>query len=131
MTTRLMRRLKQTFIGELAALVGPYVLARWKLLFGSTLAVITATGADLLRPWPLKFVFDYLLKDVNFLPAGLAPESGDPRTWMLVAVCALILVVWILSSVAAYFGSYLSDRLAEEAEVVVRGHVRIERAVLW
>ena len=120
MTTRLMRRLKQTFIGELAALVGPYVLARWKLLFGSTLAVITATGADLLRPWPLKFVFDYLLKDVNFLPAGLAPESGDPRTWMLVAVCALILVVWILSSVAAYFGSYLSDRLAEEVAFDLR-----------
>jgi len=36
------------------------------------------------------------------------------RTWLLLAICALVFVIWILSSVAAYFGSYLSDRLAEE-----------------
>jgi subfamily B ATP-binding cassette protein MsbA len=39
---------------------------------------------------------------------------------MLLTVCALIFVVWMLSSVAAYFGSYLSDRLAEEVVYELR-----------
>jgi ABC-type multidrug transport system fused ATPase/permease subunit len=128
MTTRLMRRFKHTLLGELTTLVGPYVLARWKLLSGATLAVLAATGADLLRPWPLKFVFDYLLHDINFLPAAIPVPGGDERTWMLVAVCGLILVVWILSSLAAYFGTYLSDRLAEEVvyelRVTLFGHLQ-------
>ncbi len=128
MTTRLRRRLKQTLLGELGTLVGPYVLARWKLLAGATLSVFAATGADLLRPWPLKFVFDYLLHDISFLPAAVPVPAGDMRTWMLVAICALVLVIWILSSVAAYFGSYLSDRLAEEIvfelRVALFGHLQ-------
>jgi subfamily B ATP-binding cassette protein MsbA len=121
--------LRRSMVGQLAALVGPYVLARWKLLLGSTLAVFTATVADILRPWPLKFVFDFLLKDVSFLPAGVPiPGGGDPRTLMLIVVCGLILLIWLLSSIAAYFGSYLTDRLAEEVvydlRVAVFGHLQ-------
>jgi ABC-type multidrug transport system fused ATPase/permease subunit len=120
MTTRLMGRFKHTLLGELSGLVGPYVLVRWRLLVGSTLAVAAATAADILRPWPLKFVFDYLLKDINFLPASVPLPAGDPRTWLLVGICALIFIIWILSSVAAYFGSFLSDRLAEEVVYELR-----------
>ncbi len=121
MIQSLKRRLKHTLLGELTGLVGPYVVARWRLLVGATAAVLAATGADLLRPWPLKFVFDYLLHDINFLPNSLsAPAGADSRTWMLLAICGLVLVVWMLSSVAAYFGSFLSDRLAEEVVFELR-----------
>ena len=128
MTTEKTSRFRQTLVGELVTLVGPYVLARWRLCTGAGLAVFAATFADLLRPWPLKFVFDYLLKDVSFLPESLLLPAGDQRTWLLVAVCGLILCVWALSSVAAYFGTYLSDRLAEEVvfelRVALFGHLQ-------
>ena len=109
-----MRPFRHTLLGEIFSLAGPYILKRWRLLAGSTMAVAAATLADILRPWPLKFVFDYLLKDISLLPANMPLPPGDPRDWVLVGICALIFITWILSSVAAYFGSYLSDRLSEE-----------------
>jgi ABC-type multidrug transport system fused ATPase/permease subunit len=119
MKKRLIRAFNQTLMGEMTALVGPYVLARWRLLAGSAFAVGAATAADVLRPWPLKFVFDYLLEGVNFLPPSV-PVIVDPQTTALLGICVLIFVVWMLSSVAAYFGSYLSDRLAEEVVFELR-----------
>ena len=119
MKKRLIRAFNQTLMGEMTALVGPYVLARWRLLAGSAFAVGAATAADVLRPWPLKFVFDYLLEGVNFLPPSV-PVIVDPQTTALLGICVLIFVVWMLSSIAAYFGSYLSDRLAEEVVFELR-----------
>ncbi|PYR34450.1 MAG: ABC transporter ATP-binding protein [Acidobacteria bacterium] len=117
----------RTMLGEVVELVGPSVLARWKLCAGAALAVLAATVADLLRPWPLKFVFDYLLKDVSLLPGGIVLPL-DARTWLLAFVCGLILFTWLLSSLAAYFGDFLSNRLAEELVFELRvglfGHVQ-------
>jgi ABC-type multidrug transport system fused ATPase/permease subunit len=120
MRARLTAYFERTLLGELASLVGPYVVARWRLLAGTALALVSATFADLLRPWPLKLVFDYLLEDQRVLPAGLALPPGDSRTWLLVGICALVLLVWLLSSLTAYFGTYLSDRLAEEVVFELR-----------
>jgi ATP-binding cassette subfamily B protein len=122
----------RTLLGEVADLVGPYLLARWTMCVGAALAVLAGTAADLLRPWPLKLVFDYLLKDISPWGRDFAPPVGDARTWLLAVVCGLILSMWLLSSVAAYFGDFLSNRLAEEVvfELRVALFGRIQRLSL-
>ncbi len=129
MTLRALANLRhRTLLGEVADLVGPYVAARWTICAGAALAVLAGTAADLLRPWPLKLVFDYLLKDITLWRGGFVPPVGSSRTWMLAIVCGLILCVWLLASLAAYFGDFLSNRLAEEVvfelRVAIFGHIQ-------
>jgi ATP-binding cassette subfamily B protein len=121
MMSKLLTRLRHgTLLGEVIDLVGPYVAARWRLCAGAAAAVLAATAADLLKPWPLKLVFDYVLKDITLWGGTFQPPIGDSRTWMLALVCGLILCMWMLGSVAAYCGDFLSNRLAEEVVFEVR-----------
>jgi ATP-binding cassette, subfamily B, bacterial len=118
----------RTLLGEVVDLVGPYVAARWRICLGATGAVLAGTAADLLKPWPLKLVFDYVLKDVTLWGRGFEPPVGDSRTWMLAIVCGVILGAWLLASLAAFFGDFLSSRLAEEVvfelRVAIFGHIQ-------
>jgi ATP-binding cassette subfamily B protein len=110
----------RTLLGDVADLVGPYVLARWKICAGAVVAVLAGTAADLLKPWPLKLVFDYVLKDVTPWHPGVESAVGDSRAWMLAIVCGLILGAGFLASLAAFFGDFLSNRLAEEVVFELR-----------
>jgi ATP-binding cassette subfamily B protein len=115
----MMTLLNRTLFGEVADLVGRYVAARWRICVGAAVAVLAGTAADLLKPWPLKFVFDYVLKDIPLWPAAVN-LPGNSRTWMLALVCGLILCAWLLASLSAYFGDFLSNRLAEEVVFELR-----------
>jgi ATP-binding cassette subfamily B protein len=118
----------RTLLGEVAELVGPYVAARWQIFAGATMALLAGTAVDLLKPWPLKLVFDYVLKDRMLWEGTFHPPFGDARTWMLALVCGLILCMWLLASLAAYCGDFLSNRLAEEVvfdlRVAIFGHIQ-------
>ena len=121
MIARMLANLRhRTLLGEVADLVGPYVIARWQICVGATAAVLAGTAADLLKPWPLKLVFDYVLKDATPWRGTFEPPVGDSRTWMLALVCGLILGAWLLASLAAFFGDFLSNRLAEEVVFELR-----------
>jgi ABC-type multidrug transport system fused ATPase/permease subunit len=121
MMARMLANLRhRTLLGAVADLVGPHVIARWKICVGATAAVLAGTAADLLKPWPLKLVFDYVLKDVTPWRGGFEPPVGDSRTWMLALACGLILGAWLLASLAAFFGDFLSNRLAEEVVFELR-----------
>jgi ABC-type multidrug transport system fused ATPase/permease subunit len=129
MKSRFITRLRHgTLLGEVADLVGPYVAARWPICAGAAIAVLAGTVADLLKPWPLKLVFDYVLKDRTLWGSGVQLPLGDERTWMVAIVCGLILCAWGLASLAAYFGDFLSNRLAEEVvfelRVAIFGHIQ-------
>jgi ABC-type multidrug transport system fused ATPase/permease subunit len=108
--------------------LAPYLRARWTMLAGAAMALVSVTAVELLKPWPLKFVFDYLLQDRTFLPAWATPAFVDQRTWLLVFVCGLIVSVWLLSSVSAYLKEYLLSRLGEEVAFELRvrvfGHIQ-------
>jgi ATP-binding cassette subfamily B protein len=108
--------------------LGPYLVARRLMLVGAVASLLCVTVVEVLKPWPLKFVFDYLLRDRTFLPAWLVPGVGAPQTWLLVFICAFILVIWFLSSLAAYLKEYLLSRLGEEVAFELRvtlfGHLQ-------
>jgi ABC-type multidrug transport system fused ATPase/permease subunit len=94
--------------------LAPYVLPRWTILVVAGLALLASSAFEVLKPWPIKFVFDYLLKELPFVPQWMLPRGGDGRTWQLVAICVSILAVAALSSMAAFFREYLLKRAGEE-----------------
>ncbi|MCI0588623.1 MAG: ABC transporter ATP-binding protein/permease [Planctomycetes bacterium] len=100
--------------------MGPLVLQRWSLLLVAALALVAGVGFDLLKPWPLKFVFDNVLKGVTFLPAWAQPAGVSETTWMLVVICAMIVAAAGISSFAAYFREFLLNRIGEELAFELR-----------
>jgi ATP-binding cassette subfamily B protein len=100
--------------------LAPFLRGRWKMLVGAVAALVTGTVVELVKPWPLKFVFDYLLKDTSFLPPWALPAGVDSRTWLLAIVCALIVLVYVCASFFAYLKEYLLNRLGEEVVFELR-----------
>lgn len=86
--------------------------SRWPLLgaFGS---VLFGSFVQILRPWPLKFLFDELLM----------PTSGssvqNPLTF-LAWVCGAILVIGILASVASYGKLLFAGVVAQRVSATIR-----------
>ncbi|HET6202845.1 MAG TPA: ABC transporter ATP-binding protein [Planctomycetota bacterium] len=101
--------------------LAPLVLPRWTMLLVAALALITGVAFDLLKPWPLKFVFDYLLKGVTFLPAWAQMPGMSETTWMLAVICAMIVAAAAISSSAAYCREFLLNRVGEELAFELRG----------
>ncbi|HIK07845.1 MAG TPA: ABC transporter ATP-binding protein [Trichormus sp. M33_DOE_039] len=83
-----------------------YIHQQKILIAGSFLALVLETGLHLLEPWPLKYVFDYILipshtNSVNFTQTyGLSPV-------LLLTISAIaIVVISGISSIAAYLSTY-------------------------
>ena len=88
----------------------------WKSLSLVFVAVLGVTIADLMEPWPLKLVFDYLLKS-KALPEWLSPIAssfGDNDNISILNFAALALVVVaVLGAVSSYTEKYLTTSLGQ------------------
>ncbi len=96
---------------SLLKLVRPH----WRSLTLAFLAVVGQTAADLLEPWPLKIVLDYLLqaKGLPSWMSGLVGWMGPDKLAVLnfaVLAVALIAVVGALSS---YAEKYLTNSVGQ------------------
>src|SRR5581483_5498490 len=75
-------------------------------------AMLVEAGTDLLEPWPLKVIFDYVLgtkSPPHWLHAFL---SGD-RTAILDFAAASVIAIAVLSAASAYTQKYLSTTVAK------------------
>jgi subfamily B ATP-binding cassette protein MsbA len=91
-------------------LLRPY----WPLLAIAVLAMLAQSAADLLEPWPLKVVFDYVL-GAKPAPTWLAewlPGHGDPLAVLNVAAIAVIAIA-VVGAVSSYTEKYLSTTVAK------------------
>ena len=92
-----------------------FLRPHWKALALALLAVVGEAGTDLLQPWPLKIVLDYLL------------QSKKPPTWMAVplrwigpnklavlnfAVLA-VAVIAIVGAISSYLENYLTASVGQ------------------
>jgi subfamily B ATP-binding cassette protein MsbA len=92
-----------------------FLRPHWKALTLALLAVVGEAGTDLLQPWPLKIVLDYLL------------QSKKPPTWMAVplrwigpnklavlnfAVLA-VAVIAIVGAISSYLENYLTTSVGQ------------------
>src|SRR6185295_15513905 len=88
----------------------------WKSLSLAFVAVLGVTLTDLLEPWPLKLVFDYLLK-ARALPEWLIPitstfGNNDKVSLLNFAAIALV-VVALLGALSSYTEKYLTSSVGQ------------------
>ncbi|NOT00178.1 MAG: ABC transporter ATP-binding protein [Phycisphaerales bacterium] len=108
--------------GSLWLRFAPFVRPHAPLLVGAGLAAIAATAAQLAAPWPIQWVFDFVLSDRNpptWLTA-LEPTGMMTGRGILMLACAAILVV---GAVEALFSHIRDVALASVGQRVV-GKIR-------
>lgn len=94
---------------------------KWSIAF-AFLSLLGATAMELLSPWPIKIVIDYILL-AKPLPAGLQwlqPLFASGSTVALVVVSCSIAVIALLSGGFAYLQTYLSAKVGYEMVYTLR-----------
>ena len=89
----------------LARLLRPY----WNWLAIAFGAMLIQAAAELLEPWPLKIIFDYVLgsKPMPAWLSGWMPAGDTPLAVLNVAAVAVI-VIAVIGAIGAYTEKYLS-----------------------
>src|SRR5712691_6728643 len=101
---------KATFnrAGRIYRMFGPYLKPYWGqllLAYGSLIGVVLAT---VLKPWPLKIIFDYVLLGKPLPPnaAVLATILGGHSTSLLTVACIAIVLIVFVHSLFSYLNKY-------------------------
>jgi len=80
------------------------------------LAVVGEAGTDLLEPWPLKIVFDYVF-GTKHLPSWmtelLGPTLGLSKVGILHFAIVTVIVIAVAGAVSAYAEKYLTTSVGE------------------
>ena len=82
----------------------PHIRRYRGLIAVSMLALFAEVGLRLLEPWPLKFVFDQILRTTPASPKRLVPslEGFDPITLLTIAAVAVVTITG-LRALASYW----------------------------
>ena len=94
--------------------VGRLVLPYWKPLFGAFAATLVASAVDLLEPWPLKIVFDYVIA-ARPMPDWLVawPLLSHDRLMLLNAAALAVILIAIVGAISSYWEKYLSTTVGQ------------------
>jgi subfamily B ATP-binding cassette protein MsbA len=95
---------------SLVRLLRPY----WTLCAVALLAMLIESAADLLEPWPLKIVLDYVVGS-KAPPAWLASWTGDHqgRLQLLNAAAVAVVAIAIVGAVSSYVEKYFSTTIGK------------------
>jgi subfamily B ATP-binding cassette protein MsbA len=95
---------------NIARLLRPY----WKLLAVAFGAMLVQGVVDLLEPWPLKIIFDYVIS-TKPRPWWLAGwfEGPNDRLRLLDASAIAVIVIAVVGAAAAYTEKYLSTTVGK------------------
>ena len=95
---------------SLATLLRPY----WVLGAVALLAMCVESGADLLEPWPLKIVLDYVVGSKS-PPSWLGHWVGDnqSRLHLLNFAAAAVIGIAIVGAVSSYVDKYVSTTIGK------------------
>ena len=102
---------------SLAHLLRPH----WKLLAVAFTAMVVQSAADLLEPWPLKVIFDYVLGSKP-MPGWLVewmPAQGDALAVLRIAALAVILIA-VVGAISSYTEKYLATTVAKRVGYELR-----------
>jgi ATP-binding cassette, subfamily B, bacterial len=96
-------------------------LRKWSVAF-AFLSLMGATAMELLSPWPIKIVIDYILLAQPLPPtlAWLQPLFVSGTTVALIVVSCAIAAIALLSGGFAYLQTYLSAKVGYEMVYTLR-----------
>ena len=107
----------------------------WKGIAIALLAVVGMTAADVLQPWPLKIVLDYVLSGRR-MPASLASFLNlvfdGSRNAILIFAIISVAVIAAMDSISSYIETYLMTSIGQWVAHDIRRKVyhHIERLSL-
>ena len=88
----------------------------WKALTVAFIAVVGESGADLLEPWPLKVVFDYVLGSKKMPPwlAGIVDSlAGHDKLDILYFAAFAVIAIAALGAISSYAEKYLTTSVGQ------------------
>jgi ATP-binding cassette subfamily B protein len=102
------RRFRQVVFGYLRGAKMSLVLA--------VLGTLGVTATDLLRPWPLKLIFDYVLlgKPLPTYLSSFEGIFGGERVPLLAMMAVAIVLIALLSGAFTYLQVYITSRIGNE-----------------
>jgi ATP-binding cassette subfamily B protein len=101
---------------SLAGLLRPH----WPLLAIAAAAMLVQGLTELLEPWPLKVIFDYVLGE-RPLPPMLAPwVAGGDRLRVLDLAAAAVVAIAAVNAVSAYVDKYFSSMVGKRVGFELR-----------
>jgi ATP-binding cassette, subfamily B, bacterial len=100
-----------------------YFRAHWQLLTVGLLLTGLGIGAELLKPWPLKFIIDTVL--VDDIPASGIDQTiltilGVDKSALLAVLCVGILAIYLGASTLALVSKYLLVKVSLRVLTQVR-----------
>jgi subfamily B ATP-binding cassette protein MsbA len=96
----------------IAALLRPH----WKALTGGFIAVIVGGVADILQPWPLKLVFDDVLKTKpshSWLNRAIISTMGQDPFAVLEFAAVAVVVIAVVGAISSYAEKYLTTSVGQ------------------
>ncbi len=117
MNPREVYRIYRTFL--------PHIGGYWKWSFLAYLALFAAMGMNLLKPWLLKFIFDYILLNepmphrIRFLDS----MAGHDKLVLPAVLCVGLVVIFFLEDLFTFARKYLMSGLGERAINDIRQQV--------
>jgi ATP-binding cassette subfamily B protein len=97
---------------KITYLVKPY----WTSLLVAFLAVIAESAADLLEPWPLKMVLDYVFgskRMPGWLAAVVNATFGQQRLGILNFAAVAVIVIAAVGAISSYAENYLTVNVGQ------------------
>jgi ATP-binding cassette subfamily B protein/subfamily B ATP-binding cassette protein MsbA len=111
---------------------GGYAVRRWRALAGVLACMLLTIVFDLLKPWPMKFLVDYVLKE-DPMPEDVAgavawlPGSASAETliaWCVAATVILFLLANLLHLLAACANLAFGQRMTYDLATDLFGHLQ-------
>jgi ATP-binding cassette subfamily B protein len=88
----------------------------WKTLAVAFVAVLGEAATDLLEPWPLKVVIDYVLgskKMPSWLSSLVATTVGRQKMSVLYFAALTVVVIALVGAISSYFEKYLTTSVGQ------------------
>lgn len=89
------------------------------------LALFAAALMNLLKPWPLKFIFDYILLDKPMPRRSMFLDSvaGHDKLTLLAILCSAIVAIFLIEGLLTFARKYIMGGTGERAINDIRQHV--------
>src|SRR4030067_425412 len=102
----------------------PFLKPYWKQLGVNLLAILLLIMIELLKPWPLKVIFDFVLLDSPGAYPGFWGElSGMDKTWLLLLACVSMIALALASGLLGYYQNLRTSQIGQKVVHDLRLHL--------
>ncbi|HEX7256161.1 MAG TPA: ABC transporter transmembrane domain-containing protein [Gaiellaceae bacterium] len=105
--------------------LAPFLRRQWRALAVAAVSTVVVAAAEVLRPFPLKFVIDHLFA------GGTAPDSfdlGRDEFWLLAGVAGLVLAIALMEAAGGYLMDVrlmrAGERIVHDLRVAIYAHLQ-------